>query len=174
MNPESRPHVPRLDDLIAIDVREVDGAGSLTVRRVPGETQDLLRPIVIRYSPRPLGGFRFQFQDGSSQEVHVERFPMPNGGHRRFFALDGRRWRKLYLSPHEPRLVTRSRLGLGYRSASLGGRETERLALRADRITSAIGGLGGTIIRPSGMRRKRWLALIMRLGELRTGPSIGG
>jgi hypothetical protein len=31
-------------------------------------------------------------------------------------------WRKLCLSPHEPRLVTRSWLGSQYLSASLGGR----------------------------------------------------
>jgi hypothetical protein len=60
------------------------------------------------------------------------------------------------------RAARRRRIG-----RTAGGRENERLALRADRIVSAIDGIGGLVIRPSGMRSRRWRALLERLGELR-------
>jgi hypothetical protein len=59
--------------------------------------------------------------------------------------LDGRRWQRLYLFPDEPRLVTRTSLGLR---------------------TSRPIGLGGMGLKPSEMRGTRWLALL-DTGDLR-------
>jgi hypothetical protein len=61
-----------------------------------------------------------------------------------------------------------SRLGLGavYRSASLGGRPRERLALRASRIERRLGIGGACGMRPPGMRSRRFLGLLARLREL--------
>jgi hypothetical protein len=162
---------PRLlvDDLIVVDVTDVLGRrelrthGTLESPRLPGFT--------VRYSREPTGAVRFTFPGGGSQVVEVVTQELSNGGWRRYFLMDGRLWRKLLLSPIEPRVVTRLSLGAVYRSASLGGRPRERLALRASRIERRLGVGGACGMRPPGMRSRRFLGLLARLRELgASGP----
>jgi hypothetical protein len=151
-------------ELVFVEARDLDG-GPISWRRLPG--------FVLRHARTPLGRVRFQFPDGSAQEVEVETQRLPNGGHRHFFVVDGRRWRRLYLHPGSPRLVTRESLGLRYLSVSLGRDPPARLALREDRIRRTLD-LGGPAVRPSGMPSRRWRALLERLGELPKGRGSSG
>lgn len=117
----------------------------------------------VKYRLLP-GGVRLGFPDGVLQTIDIVTEPLPNGGWRRYFVCDGRRARKLYLTPDGDVFRSRAEAGVTYLSRVVHGRA--RAELREARILEKIG-FGGQVVRPSWVRPGSWSRLVARLETVR-------
>lgn len=113
----------------------------------------------------------FRFPHGGVQQVPLVTKPLYNGGHRKFFAADGRRVDNLYLSPWEPWFVSKRFLqarGIRYRSWHLGRNKRRRKQIA--KIESKYG-YAFQVVRPLGVSNDRWERVRARYAHL-TNPNI--